>query len=118
MASLKKKHDPAAIFLIGDQYHNASQFLAVATKGGVAHDFRMPAIVCAAFALELFFKCLVTTETGKTPGIHDLRQLFNALNKNTQNRIRDRFAPYLSDAQRRVGESATKSQVPIPNVNF
>ena len=63
---------PLDIFIVAEQFRYAGKFatlipvLATANPGwfDVARDLRMPtaAMVCAAFSLELYFKCLIRTE--------------------------------------------------------
>jgi hypothetical protein len=50
------------------------------------------AIVCPAFALELYLKILITMRFTTPPKTHSLVKLFGRLNKPTQDRIRNRFA--------------------------
>ena len=96
------KHDPADIFVIAEQFRDASKFLILAREHGWQTDVAMPAVTCAAFAMELFLKCLLAMETGKVPEIHDLRHLFNRLGKLSQDKIRAYFAPYLPDVKEHV----------------
>lgn len=43
----------------------------------------VPAVVCAAFAIELYFKAIITLEGGSAKG-HDLSDLFSRLSSNSQ----------------------------------
>lgn len=43
----------------------------------------VPAMVCAAFAIELYFKAIIALEGGGVKG-HDLSDLFSSLSKNSQ----------------------------------
>src|SRR5262249_46370125 len=61
-----------------------------------------PPIVCAAFALELYLKCLIAMEPGKknrAPKCHNLHTLFHLLDAETQSQIRARFKPYESEQE-------------------
>lgn len=119
MKKAKNKPDPAAIFVVAEQYYRAAEHLGNAKRAGYAFDVRMPAIVCSAFALELFLKCLLAMDTGICPELHDLRHLFNRLPNPRQQTIRDRFAPHLDQASEYIFDSAQKAAVfPLPLVTF
>lgn len=68
--------DPIPIFLMGEQYRRASHHLVESEQ---LDDVTMPAAVCAAFALELYFKSLVALDSGQAVRSHDLRVLFDRL---------------------------------------
>ena len=53
--------------------------------------FVLPAVVCTAFAVELFLKALVTVEKGGTPRGHSLTSLFSRLSHESQVAIDLRF---------------------------
>lgn len=92
--------DPIPLFLMAEQYRRASHYLVESEHRGYIKDVTMPAAVCAAFALELYFKTLVALDSGQTARIHDLRALFDKLAACRQQRIRDLFQPHLPKAQR------------------
>jgi hypothetical protein len=115
--SEEHNRDPAAIFLFAEQYKHASNWLALSRRNGFEHEVRIPAVVCSAFALELFLKCLLVIEGRKSTG-HDLRELFDSLSDDAKTRIRDRFAPRLPEAQQMIRESAAAAGVDAPHVDF
>lgn len=92
--------DPIPLFLIAEQYRRASHYLVESAHQGCIREVTMPAAVCAAFALELYFKTLVALDSGQAAKIHDLRALFDKLAISRQQRIRDLFQPHLPKAQR------------------
>lgn len=53
--------------------------------------FVIPAIVCSAFAAELFMKCLVLVERGAAPRGHQLRTLFSRLAPASRAAVSKRF---------------------------
>ncbi len=114
------KHDPADMFVVAEQYRNASKWLILAPGYGWPPDVAMPGITCAAFAMELFLKCLIASETGKVPETHDLRHLFNRVSKANQSKIRSYFAPYLPDVKRHVEQQHVMAgePPPLPVVDF
>jgi hypothetical protein len=109
--------DSATVFLFAEQYKHASNWLGQARRNGFEQEVRMPAVVCSAFALELFLKCLLILEHRKPRG-HDLRELFDSLSEDTRARIRNRFAPRLPEAQRMIKEIAVAQGIAPPIVDF
>ena len=99
MTPAMSRHDPSNIFVVADQFRNASKVLNLALAGVVTmaaekvpFDVQMPMATCSAFALELYLKCLIAMETGKKPpGIHELDKLFRKLHLDTQAKIRRHF---------------------------
>jgi hypothetical protein len=114
----KSNTDPADIFVVADQYRNAAKWIILAENRGWPPDVKMPGITCSAFALELYFKSLLAMEHSAIPESHDLLHLFNRLQKNTQQRVRKNFEPYLMTAGRMVSQSAQKAGYPVPEVDF
>ena len=51
----------------------------------------IPAIVCSAFSVELFIKCLVMVEGGGAPRGHQLKALFSLLSQSSQAAVAQRF---------------------------
>ena len=51
-------------------------------------DSTFPATVLVSFGFELYLKCLIAIEGKKPPRIHDLRDLFFQLSKESQVEIR------------------------------
>jgi HEPN domain-containing protein len=108
------KHDPADIFVIAEQFRNASKFLILAREHGWQTDVAMPAVTCAAFAMELFLKCLLAMETEKSHETHDLKHLFNRLSKSSQAKIRVYYGPYLPDVKEHVERQYLLAGQPQP----
>jgi hypothetical protein len=72
----------------------------------------LPSVVCAAFALELYFKCLRIMDKGAYSDEHNLRALFDQLGAPTQQRIRELFVPYLLAAQK-ADDGISDASVPL-----
>jgi len=81
-------------FVVAEQFWKATNTLRDGWRTAPA-----PPIVCAAFALELYLKCLLTIEGKKPPKSHDLQELFELLGAKTQSHIRARFKPYESEQE-------------------
>jgi len=66
-------------------------------------------VVNAAFAVELFLKCLLAVESGQIPETHNLKDLFNQVSKESRGKIRKRHNEralnhaVLSGTRERVG---------------
>src|ERR1700733_8329761 len=118
MSGAINKRDPTTIFVVGEQYYQASEYLGQTAKAGSFPNVGMPAVVCAAFALELFLKCLLVMESGKLVEIHDLRKLFDKVDGATQSRIQTLCALHLADDQKFVAETCRVAGAPVPTVTF
>jgi|SRR5262245_5853139 len=66
-------------------------------------------VVNAAFAVELYLKCLLAVESGQIPETHNLKELFNQVSRESRDKIRKRHKELasnhavLSGARERVG---------------
>jgi hypothetical protein len=110
MARPTAKPDAVVMFLVAEQYWKASHQLA---QPASREDVAFPTVVCAAFALEIYLKCLLVMQTGKFSPSHNLKHIFGELPSATQARIRDLFAPYLPMVQKTVTKM-TKPGSPLP----
>ena len=104
MASQKPKPDPRTVFATAEQFWIASKTLLEGIKRGDQATW-VAAIACEAFALELYFKCLVVQEGKDAPAIHNLSRLIKYLNGTTQNEIRRRSELQLVKASAHLGKS-------------
>jgi hypothetical protein len=69
--------DPADIFVVAEQFWRATQILR-----GEQPQPSSPPVVCAAFALELYLKCLIAMRPGATvPNDHNLKRLFDPIGR-------------------------------------
>jgi HEPN domain-containing protein len=111
-------HDPGDIFVVAEQFRNASKLLNLG-QTSFPFDVRMAMMSCAAFALELYLKCLIAMETGKVPpAIHDLQKLFDHLHASTQMKIRRYFDDNSSVVKAFVEAQFAKHGVKAPNIDF
>lgn len=82
--------DPRQLFTNADNFRLQSQL-----PGDVR--FGQSVVVLAAFASELFIKCIVTLESGRQPAGHDLAALFSKISRAVRTKIEKRwdieFAP-------------------------
>jgi HEPN domain-containing protein len=83
-------NDPKLIFVEAEQFHEASRLLgrfATLHARHVGH----PSIICSAYALELYLKCLIVISGKKPPTIHNLKKLFKIVRPEDQAEIREYF---------------------------
>jgi hypothetical protein len=92
-ANATKKIDPVDIYRHGLQF-----FWAIDTMhGGINREpargnwIGLPILVTAAFASEIFLKCLICVETGKSVTGHNLKKLFDALTPATRKIVTDKW---------------------------
>jgi len=82
--------DPKMIFAYGESYRHAAAYLDDASEP--KWRFYFPSWVCIAFATELYFKALITLETGQNAPIeHRLTRLYHCLSRERQLRMRQLF---------------------------
>ncbi len=85
-----KPDDPKLIFAYGEAYRHAAAYLDVAPEP--KWRFYFPSWVCIALATELYFKALITLETGQNARKdHNLSRLFRCFSRPRQLRMRQLF---------------------------
>jgi hypothetical protein len=91
-------HDPDQVFNIASHFAESAALLHRATtqvlsgpERTVQLPFLIPAIVCSAFSVELFMKCLIMVEKGDPPWKHSLRLLYSQLSHASRAAIARRF---------------------------
>lgn len=93
----RSSHDPRGIFSTAECFFKSSAALKVYadTRSGPpyisVHEAGVPGLVCSAFAMELYLKCLITLQLGDAPEIHDLEELFKELPAESQEIIRQGY---------------------------
>jgi hypothetical protein len=80
------KHDPVQIFLQADGFSAAYNLLSSVPRHEAVRIGHVQVVV-SALAVELFLKCLICMETGRTSRGHYLRQLFDQLSPDTRRDI-------------------------------
>jgi hypothetical protein len=75
-----------SMFVVADRFHRAANYLSQAPDP----HLQLVSIANIAFAMEMYFKCLIVLDTGKDPDWkHDYVELFSLLSPETQKRIKD-----------------------------
>lgn len=112
----KKVVDPMHIFVAAEQFWKVAQQLHASTE---LIDVGMATCANSAFALELYFKCLLADDGKTLPQTHDLRHLFNHMSRKTQLLLESNFQPHLAGAQRNITLMAKNAGLKIiPVVSF
>lgn len=114
----QRKPTSVAVFTIAHQFFDASKWIVAGKRNGFQRDMGMAGITCAAFSLELFFKCLLRREGKPLPRAHDLKVLFYLLEPSTQAQIRNRSKPFIPAIRKRIAREAKRRGVACPKVNF
>jgi hypothetical protein len=105
-------NEPRQIFLQAEQFHNARNLLG----RFVTHYDRpvsFPSLVCSAFALELYLKCLIAINGNGIPTTHNLRTLFKRLTMGCQENIRSYFATKTPEMTKYFAEVNRQAGYPI-----
>jgi hypothetical protein len=112
-------HDPLSMFVVAEQYWHGSEWLARAVDRGYPFNVDMPIVICSAFSLELYLKCLIALSGKRAQGGHDLEELFNELSPTTKTEIRARWDRSYGEDDRIAIEGiyATKG-VRLPTIDF
>jgi hypothetical protein len=112
------KYDPIHVFVHAEQFRAAGRWLTEAPKQGFPLPVDLAIPVCAAFALELYFKCLLAIDGIPIPPEHDLKKLFNKLSPEHKERIKHLSEPYMDDVRVWLKEEHQKLGKPVPTVDF
>jgi hypothetical protein len=87
--------DPFPIFLHANDFHNALVYLSSNEAPSHMAVVAFPALVLAAFASELFLKCIICMDGKKVPKWHDLKNLFDLTSQSSQRRMEKHWASML-----------------------
>jgi len=108
------KHDPLQIFIKANGYSNAYDILSDIKDREMMKTIAQPAMVFAAFASELFLKCIASIEVASVPHGHDLKKLFDSLSAERRQRITvlwDRSVSLRADFLQHIEQ---QTGIPIP----
>src|SRR5207302_6440823 len=99
--------DPSDIFIVAEQFWRATRTLR-------REEDKVPPVVCAALALELYLKSLLAMQPGaKVPIDHNLKRLFDRLDAPSQAQIRAYFRPYEAETEGNVDQAyRTRGKTP------
>lgn len=83
-----KKVDPLQIYVQANSFQSALHFLSSNEDPNHMAAVAFPAVVLAAFASELFLKCIICIEGKPVPHWHDLKSLYDLTSKPAQTRMK------------------------------
>jgi hypothetical protein len=116
-------NQPINIFIIAEQFRCASKCITIvpAMDIPVVRLFpKMPtvAMVCSAFALELYFKCLIRLGRKSYGSTHDLEELFELISQTNQAKIRRLWRANSATVRAHVESFHKEAEEPAPRVDF
>jgi hypothetical protein len=127
MSDLKPK--PIDIFIVAEQFRFAGKMATIIPA--IAADipklrpiydekFTAPTatMVCAAFSLELYFKCLIRIGRKPYQTGHDLVKLFNFIGKRNRSKIKQFWIANSTQVRADVQEQYLASDEATPTVDF
>jgi HEPN domain-containing protein len=86
-AKEESKPDPKLIFLNAEAFLEVCKVIVEARKRGNTKMLNLALATNASFSLEMYLKCLLVLEEGRTPRGHDLHSLFHALSPSTRSEL-------------------------------
>jgi HEPN domain-containing protein len=112
MSASSNTVDPFRVYSQAEAFYHAAAALDRSSSPYYI-QWRIPPVMCSAFALELYLKCLILLETGKWIRTHDLKKLFMKLTTDSQIFLRDQTTKKLDEINTRFTE-LEKSGEPRP----
>jgi HEPN domain-containing protein len=79
--------DPLHIFAQAKSFAKAAGVLSKVEDPAIMVDMAGPSLTLAAFASELYLKCLLVLQGSRPPNIHDLKKLFDRIEPEMQQTI-------------------------------
>jgi hypothetical protein len=123
-----QKPKPLDIFIVAEQFRFAGKLATLVphhpslkiSQLAFAHDQNLPTatMVCAAFSLELYFKCLIRMEKKPYQMGHDLKKLFDVLGRHNKIKIKKYRDANSSIVISDVQDEFIANSSPIPKVDF
>ena len=123
-----QKPKPLDIFIVAEQFRFAGKLATLVphhpslkiSQLAFAHDQNLPTatMVCAAFSLELYFKCLIRMEKKPYQTGHDLKKLFDLFGRRNQTKIKKYWNANSSMVKSDVQRESIAIGSQVPEVNF
>lgn len=109
----QRKPDLKEMFCTAESYQVAARTLGGMIQKPGGKVYAAPYCVLAAFALEVYLKCLIELEEKEDhEDLHDLSKLFLKLGATSQDRIRDLYAPHLVFGQKMLDHFSKEAGAP------
>jgi HEPN domain-containing protein len=123
---------PLEIFVIAEQFYWAGQLAARVPReaanavpenpyyaiGRGLPNMEAAAVACLAFALELYFKCLIRMGRKPYPRIHDLVELFGMIGIRHQATVKRYYRQNTADVRAYLEREYTARKRPMPKLDF
>jgi HEPN domain-containing protein len=108
------------VFVTAEQFRLAAKLMYDLQRREPSMTARIgnASIVCAAFALELYFKCLLRIEKKKIKKGHDLLNIFYMLGRRNKRKIGHYFKEHSDHMRRHVEKAYEAEGVPKPTVDL
>ncbi len=116
-ASAKPSINPRDVFDTALSFHQASICLADAVQPPIRFQYLPAGIVSQAFACELYFKCLILLETGRTERGHHLHALYRQLSTASKKVIEAEWDAIMVQKKDHYDELEKVAEMKIPR-NF
>jgi len=123
-----QKPKPLDIFIVAEQFRFAGKLATLVphhpslkiSQLAFTHDQNLPTatMVCAAFSLEFYFKCLIRMEKKPYQTGHDLTKLFAFLGRRNQTKIKKYWNTNSSTVISDVQKESIAIGCQIQEVNF
>lgn len=110
--------NPENVSKVAGAFAQSGGMLLTAGTQGNRPQQTFPGIVCSAFSLELYLKCLILLEGNKYTGTHKLDKLFQKLSQDSQTAIRNGCTPLLQMQNIWNGVPRPPSSPPLPVLDF
>ncbi len=88
----KEKLDPFKMFVHADDFYRTLHYLTGNDDPEHMSAVAFPTMVLAAFASELFLKCIICMEGRPVPKWHDLKSLYDLTSKPARQRMEHHWA--------------------------
>jgi hypothetical protein len=115
LGSTAMKTDPVQIYLHGNSFCEAYKMLSrTSNDPALMMSVGTPVMVMSAFSSELFLKCLICLETGKSSYGHHLKELFDQLSVPIKESIEQLWDQTVVPLRKPLWLAAEEQKVPIP----
>jgi hypothetical protein len=111
------------IFIIAEQFRYAGKLATIIPMSDHKFAHFLPnlptaAMVCSAFSLELYFKCLIRMSRKSFGREHDLTKLFSLIGRRNQAKIKKYWQDHSATVRADVQTMYKDSPLPTPEVDF
>jgi hypothetical protein len=123
---MRSKAKALDLFVVAEQFRSAGKLAVLMPHLASTHpafaflrdwpNMPQPALVCSAFALELYLKCLIRMGGKTYRRRHDLVELFGLVGTRPKTKIKRYFRANSAEVREYVERSYTENNRPAPKV--